>query len=321
MSTQLVIRSTELVIVAIVGGLGLFSPCARAEEAPPATDTAEMTVAPEETPKATPTASVTPTPSPVATWVPVATPITLAPETATPVYTVSVPGTGIQVGVGTPVVSGTNQCVDEVRVLTGSVGVDVSVRGTFGPRQVAFVDGIGRRAHTIFMQMDFNGSPRLEADSTLAGNLTTWSVRQEGRSSGTITANILVWQQLRKRRSVSNHTVATATVVAQFSLRDSVTFGQTCAGVSSDNSEPALELSATIVGLRFYGLFFPNLQGPIISGIRHRIEARIYEEANARLQQELATRRTELLQRYQQAKSNLLNSQMAQLPQGCSCPS
>lgn len=275
----------------------------------------------------------TPVPPEVATEAPAATPAeppSVVP-TATPLPAntvgISVPvaipgGTGI-VGISNPKVDSEKQCTVESTTRSGNASVDVSLTGQYGPVELGDFGVLPRRHHWVYMNATVAAASRLTVDGRLTGTTTEWSGRVTGGGSGTVSAQILVWQQFQRGRSMTTHTVATATVVGDFIFSDSLTASRNCAGngqIQISTGIPTVTVTARLTAFDFHGLVAPNLQGPVVSRIRRQIERAVTDAANTRLQGLVDARVLQATANYQNSKAGLLQTLQSRLPVGCSCP-
>jgi hypothetical protein len=225
-------------------------------------------------------------------------------------------GSGTDAGT-TDAGSGSDTCTSVSVSASATLGVDfnVGVRdqylGTFGPV----------RRHSIWARGSATGSGTL----TLAGSLTAtangWTATISVSGDANATAYIHADQELCGRWC-QWFAIGDATLSGSASFADSVTFTQTCnppGVVATTPGTPAIGVNVTIDDLRFYGYFFPRLQGPLVTRVRGAIAqfARNFlnRQLAALIQQAVFTAN----QAYAAKKAEVLAALIAKLPAGCGC--
>lgn len=191
-----------------------------------------------------------------------------------------------------------------------NVSVPLTYLGTFGPI----------RQHNIYA----SGNASVNASMTLSGTLTatpeSWTATISLSGAANVNARINAYQELVGLRR-QWFSIGDATVSGTATFSDSVTFSKSCSGVLvTTPGTPAMNVTMHIDDAHFYGLFFPRLQGPLVSRVRGAIAQFARNFANRQLPGLIQPVLTSANQQYAAKKNELLDKLRALLPAGCGCP-
>lgn len=197
--------------------------------------------------------------------------------------------------------------------VTFDVGVRDQFLGSFGPI----------REHNIWARGNATGSGNLTLAGSISSTPSSWTVTIAVDGSANATANVHADQELVSRRRREWFALGDAALSGNVSFRDSVTFTQTCdppGVVATTPGTPAIGVNVAIDELRFYGYFFPRIQGPIAQRIRGAIAQFARNFLNRQLAGLIQSRVLTANQAYAAKKAELLSKLVAKLPAGCGCP-
>jgi hypothetical protein len=204
--------------------------------------------------------------------------------------------------------------------LTGSATLDVQFAvavadqyiGTFGPV----------RDHNIWARGSASGTARLTLSGTITGTADSWSATISVNGNANTTVWIHADQELVGRFRRGWFAIGDATLSGTATFSDSVTATLNCNGVRiTTPGTPAVGVNVTVDDFRFYGYFFPRLQGPIVTRVRGAIAQFARNFANRQLPGLIGPRVFQFNQAYAAKKAELLNALIARLPAGCGCAS
>jgi hypothetical protein len=198
--------------------------------------------------------------------------------------------------------------------ITLDAAFDISVLpqyvGTFGPIREHHIWASGRAA----------GTARLTLSGSITGSASSWTatIAVDGRADTTVW--IHADQELVGRFRRQWFAIGDAQLSGTAGFSDSVTFSQSCGGVTvSTPGTPAMSLSVTVDDFRFYGYFFPRLQGPAVTAVRGALAQWARNFANRQLPGLIQPYVLSANQAYAAKKQELLGKLVAKLPAGCAC--
>jgi hypothetical protein len=193
-----------------------------------------------------------------------------------------------------------------------TVTVPAQYLGTFGPV----------RDHNIWAGGSASGTARLMLSATITGTADSWSATISVNGMANVTVWIHAFQELVGRFRRGWFAIGDATLSGAATFNDSVTFTQNCNGVRvTTPGTPVVGVNVTVDDFRFYGYFFPRLQGPIAQRVRGAIAQFARNFANRQLPGLIGPRVFQFNQAYAAKKAELLNQLIARLPAGCGCAS
>lgn len=191
-----------------------------------------------------------------------------------------------------------------------NVSVPLTYIGTFGPV----------RQHNIYASANANVNASMTLSGTLTATPDSWTATISMNGAANMNAVISAHQELVGLRR-QWFPIGDAYVSGTATFSDSVTFSKSCSGVLiTTPGTPAMNVSLHIDEAYFYGVFFPRLQGPLVSRVRGAIAQFARNFANRQLPGLIQPVLTSANQQYAAKKNELLDKLRALLPAGCGCP-
>ncbi len=191
-----------------------------------------------------------------------------------------------------------------------NVSVPLTYLGTFGPV----------RQHNIYASANASVNATMTLSGTLTATPTSWTATISLSGAANVNARINAYQELVGLRR-QWFSIGDATVSGTATFSDSVTFSKSCSGVLvTTPGTPAMNVNLHIDDAHFYGVFFPRLQGPLVSRVRGAIAQFARNFANRQLPGLIQPVLTTANQQYAAKKNELLDKLRALLPAGCGCP-
>lgn len=184
--------------------------------------------------------------------------------------------------------------------------------GTFGPV----------RDHNIFARGSASGTAHLTLSGSLTGTANSWTATISVNGRADVTVWVHADQELVGRFRRGWFAIGDATLSGSATFADSVTFTQSCnppGVVATTPGTPAVTVNVTVDDVRFYGYFFPRLQGPIAQRVRGAIAQFARNFANRQLPGLIGPSVFRFNQAYAAKKMELLGRLVAALPPGCGC--
>jgi hypothetical protein len=224
---------------------------------------------------------------------------------------------GVGVGAGAPSFDGGRSCVNSIVTRRASVSSTFAVDAYAEPMDI---DEINRQfpGHHVSFHATIRGSIPTTVSGDLSGNTSSWKSSFSGAGVGDLVAEGEVFQYFRRRR----YTVAVVTVPIRISFTTSAQIGQACGIFSPPTfqfSPPAFSVEAGRPVIHFRGFFFPNLHGPIVQRIRHRITQALNRSAAPKIQAAINSRSIPVHITLRTTASDIISQLSRQLPLGCGC--
>ena len=231
----------------------------------------------------------------------------------------------LDIGIDNPDADGDAKiCDDGTLTAHGHVTFDVPFKGHYGPAFIKDFGAVRWRHHWVYGEADFKGIAHLKLGGSITGNQDKFEASLTGSGHGRVTARVHVWQKFKKRRRYSTHTVATATIIGDFSFADSATVRKGCDDDKAKviTGRPHLSMAVQVPSFRFHGLLFPNLNGPIVRGVRNAVTRFVHRRIRGQVQNFVDGAFFQATNKYQAKKAELiqkLTGQLPELPEDCGC--